>query len=108
VNDYMCVRYACSNWDFGKILLLKLANIVVIYVIKERVTTTSEVACDELANPDCNCPLKAAGYQFFFLLLSDMTIGNIIELGTAFMRWRCKTCLDRFKKAGVGDFDRMV
>lgn len=94
------------NWDFSKILLLKLANVVVIYVIKERVSSTVDpTSC---FGPDCACTLKELGYQFLFLLLSDMTVGNAVEVGSAFMRWKCKSLVDRCcHNVEKGDFALM-
>ena len=60
------------SWDFGKLLCLKLANVFILYVVKRSVRASEKecAAMDEL----CVCPLNDMGYQFFFLLLTDIVV----------------------------------
>uniref|UniRef100_A0A7S1CFR8 Anoctamin transmembrane domain-containing protein n=1 Tax=Bicosoecida sp. CB-2014 TaxID=1486930 RepID=A0A7S1CFR8_9STRA len=60
------------EWDTGKVFLLKLFNLVILYIVKT-VTAQSGNNADE-------CPLKALGYQFFWLIVYDLTLNNMVEL----------------------------
>jgi len=87
------------NWGFSKLLLLKLTNVVVIYFVKQLVLqNTINAGTDE-----CTCPLRQMGYQFFYLLVSDMTVGNIGGVLTARFGWKVRMCLNRFKDVKQGD-----
>jgi hypothetical protein len=100
----MPVAPLCRNWDFNKLLLLKLANVVVIYLVKERVAKSDNLnVCLDPTVVDCACPLRSMGYQFFYLLITDMTVGNVGTIVMAFLKWKVLSRVDQCRKISHGD-----
>lgn len=91
------------EWDTGKVFVLKLCNLMILYIVKT-VTAQSGIHAQE-------CPLRALGFQFFWLLFYDLTLNNVVELaapiGTAFvykkLGWSFKEGRFDNKKEGRGD-----
>ena len=69
-----------SAWDFGKLLCLKLVNIIVLYIVKRYVQLTKDADCGTVAPELCKCPLESMGYQFLFLILTDLLVGAVAVL----------------------------
>jgi hypothetical protein len=65
-----------SEWDFGKLMALKLANVFVLYIVKKVVQRRADQHCDSSLEI-CRCPLSSMGYQFFYLMVTDMTVSAI-------------------------------
>ena len=55
-----------------KSYILKLANILILYIVQHEYSSTNAVTG--------GCSLRSVGSQFFWLILSDFTVGNIIEV----------------------------
>ena len=66
-----------SAWDFGKLIVLKLVNIIVLYIVKRYVQLAHDVDCGTLSQELCNCPLEGMGYQFFFLMVTDLVVRGL-------------------------------
>ena len=61
----MCVR--CREWDCGKLFVLKMLNLIVLYVVKQETARLNILE-------QSFCPIAAAGTQFFWLIVTDVTV----------------------------------
>lgn len=80
------------EFDCGKVFVLKLCNVLVLYVVK------AVVAAD--ASGEQGCLLRAMGFQFFWLIFYEITLNNVIELGIPFAMLHVSK---RLNKAKGGD-----
>lgn len=94
-------------WDFGKLLTLKLVNIIVLYIVKRYVPMAKDLnnanQCTD--REKCDCPLMDMGYQFFFLMVTDLVMGNFTECVIPVVKWRINRRLNRFRKVMLPDND---
>jgi len=76
-----------TEWDTSKVFILKIGSVLSLYITKSLVGVdrTDSSNCTPL-DVDCGCPLEDQGQQFFFLILTEIVIGNIVELGIPIMR----------------------
>jgi len=58
---------AIREWDFGKVFTLKITNVMVLYIVKAATVRQSILE-------KSFCPLASIGTQFFWLIVSDMTV----------------------------------
>jgi hypothetical protein len=79
-------RWCPSEWDFGKLVFLKLANIFVLYIVKRSARNNNDRNCTLENFETCECPLFGMGYQFFFLMVTDMTVSRVAGL------WSARAC----------------
>ncbi len=75
VANCVCNAYfvPCSTWDFGKLLCLKLANVIILYIVKRYVQLAEKTECTASIEL-CKCPLSGMGYQFFYLIFTDLVV----------------------------------
>jgi hypothetical protein len=81
-------RSQATEWDTGKVFLVKVINILTLYGVKAAVATERGAsATGELAacprpgvDIDCRCPLAGMGWQFFWLFVSDLTMSSFLEM----------------------------
>ncbi len=92
-----------TEWDTAKVFLIKVANLLTLYGVKAAVaeeagTAAIEASCPLSGSPiDCSCPLSAIGYQFFWLLISDLSVGFVMELGIPAITLFGKRCWSAHK-----------
>lgn len=92
-----------TEWDTAKVFLIKVANLLTLYGVKavvaeEAGTAAIEASCPLTGSPvDCSCPLSAIGYQFFWLLISDLSVGFVMELGIPAITLCGKRCWSAHK-----------
>ena len=58
-----------------------------IYIVKQKVVVSKAAAC---VGVDCDCPLRGMGYQFFYLLIFDMTVGNLGLAALTYLKWKVR------------------
>ena len=67
-TDGVCVRVTgCREWDCGKLFVLKMLNLIVLYVVKQETARLNILE-------QSFCPIAAAGTQFFWLIVTDVTV----------------------------------
>lgn len=59
---------AFRKWDLVKLFIFKLSNVLILYAVKYQSMDSKD------------CPLSALGDQFFYLIVTDMTVTNVIEV----------------------------
>lgn len=96
-------RTAQTEWDTGKVFFIKIANVMSLYVVKFLITARFGEAADSTdpaancpvystALDDCRCPLAGMAWQFFYLIILDLTLSNALEIvlpavQSPVMRW---------------------
>lgn len=93
--------------DVIKVFLLKLSNVMLVYIVKSisGQDKETEQKCLDNASPaeqqSCKCPLNGMGYQFFWFIVVDLTLSNFLEL---LLPWLKMQVLQRRKlKSKQGD-----
>jgi len=103
-------KSAASEWDTIKVFVVKVANILTLYAVKAIVAAEAgrDPAADSASCPsadstvDCRCPLGGMAYQFFWLLVSDVTFGLLMEIALP----AATLCATRRLGFGKGKGDR--
>lgn len=78
-----------TEWDTSKVFVLKIGSVLALYITKSLVGADSvdaDTCRNDLNAVDCGCPLEQMGQQFFWLIIIELVIGNITELGIPALR----------------------
>ncbi len=127
-----------SAFDFTKLIVLKLTNVFVVYIVKHYIPSSAdEEKCVGVTSEQCDCPLSDMGYQFVLFMVVDMTvsglvvagtvrrcrplsphdsrlrcrwqIGNVVEMLSSLMVWKCNRVYDRHaRRSQRGDDELRV
>lgn len=93
-----------TEWDTSKVFILKIGSVLSLYITKSLLGADRADSSDCLpADVDCGCPLEDQGQQFFFLIITEIVVGNIMELGVPILRVWFRT--RKSLTSGGGDED---
>ncbi len=93
-----------TEWDTSKVFILKIGSVLSLYVTKSLLGADRADSSDcTAADVDCGCPLEDQGQQFFYLIITEIVVGNLVELGIPILRvwFRSRKALT----SGGGDED---
>jgi hypothetical protein len=95
-----------TEWDTSKVFILKIGSVLALYITKSLVgadRVVDEACATDLSRADCSCPLEQMGQQFFWLIIMELVIGNLVELGLPALKvWRRQS---KGASSGGGDED---
>eukprot|EP01138_Halocafeteria_seosinensis_P001718 gb/GECG01001761.1/.p1 GENE.gb/GECG01001761.1/~~gb/GECG01001761.1/.p1 ORF type:complete len:518 (+),score=66.24 gb/GECG01001761.1/:1-1554(+) len=77
-------RRTYIEWDTAKVFFMRIANVLGVYLTKfltEGSVTDSDETCAEAGRTaDCECPLASMGQQFFWILIFELSVGNLVQV----------------------------